>query len=252
MATARNLPTAHPINKLLLPHFRYTMAINTRARASLINNGGIIDELFAIGGKGKVEFFKKASKIYSVDWTNIKSNVKTRGVDDAEQLPGYYYRDDGLKLFNTMEEYVRDVVSAFYASDEDVLADTELQDWVGDIYNNAFPSYFGGVQGHDFPEKIATKDRLIERCAVIMFTGSCQHAAVNFGQYQIYGFCPNAPFSLHLPPPTVKGMADHKVLMRSLPDKFTTEGSIGVTYLLAQFSTGEVCILEITYNYVEH
>ena len=49
VATMRNLPDPHPVYKLLRQHFRYTMAINTSARASLINNGGIIDELFAIG-----------------------------------------------------------------------------------------------------------------------------------------------------------------------------------------------------------
>ena len=43
VATMRTLPDAHPINKLLRPHFRYTMAINSRARATLINDGGIID-----------------------------------------------------------------------------------------------------------------------------------------------------------------------------------------------------------------
>ena len=49
IATMRNLPDPHPVYKLLRQHFRYTMAINTSARASLINNGGIIDQLFAIG-----------------------------------------------------------------------------------------------------------------------------------------------------------------------------------------------------------
>lgn len=240
MATARNLPTAHPINKLLLPHFRYTMAINTRARVTLINDGGILDILFATGEKGRIELFKRASKIYSVDRTNIKKDVEARGVDNAEQLPGYYYRDDGLKIFGAIEEYVSGVVKTFYQNDEDVIADTELQNWVGDIYNTAFPSYFGGKQGHDFPAKIATRDMLIERCTVIIFTGSGQHSSVNFGQYTMYGFAPNAPFTVRRPPPTVKGMANHEVLMETLPDKFTAQGSIGVTYLLAQFSSDEV------------
>ena len=57
----RNLPDPHPIFKLLRPHFRYTMAINTRGRATLINDGGILDKLFAIGGKGKFELIRRAS-----------------------------------------------------------------------------------------------------------------------------------------------------------------------------------------------
>ena len=81
MATMRNLPDAHPVNKLLRPHFRYTIAINTLARASLINNGGIIDNFFGIGGEGKVELFKRSSEVYRVDITNIKESIQERGLE---------------------------------------------------------------------------------------------------------------------------------------------------------------------------
>ena len=53
MATMRNIPDAYPLYKLLCPHYRYTMAINSAARGALINKGGIIDHAFAIGGDGK-------------------------------------------------------------------------------------------------------------------------------------------------------------------------------------------------------
>ena len=53
MVTMRNLPDAHPVYKLLQPHFRYTVGINGAARKSLINDRGIIDQIFSIGGEGK-------------------------------------------------------------------------------------------------------------------------------------------------------------------------------------------------------
>lgn len=166
MATMRNLPDAHPINKLLRPHFRYTMAINTRARATLINDGGIIDQAFSVGGVGKEELFKRASPLYSVDWTNIKRSVKNRGVDDPNLLPGYFYRDDGVKIFDAFEEYVREVVNCFYACDDEVKTDPELAAWAEDVHTNAFPAYYGGKQGHDFPKTFSTKEDLIESCTV--------------------------------------------------------------------------------------
>ncbi len=240
VATVRNLPDAHPINKLLRPHFCYTMAINSRARATLINDGGIIDDSFGIGTNGKKELFKRAYTAYSVDWTNIRKSVKARGVDTQDELPGYYYRDDGLKIFDAIESFVTDIVNAFYPSDQDVASDSELQNWANDIHLNGFPAFYGETQGHDFPKEITTKSQLIERCTVIIFTGSAQHASINFGQYIIYAYTPNAPFALRKPPPTEKGVVDHKLLVETLPDEATAISAMATTFALSQYSTGEV------------
>ncbi|CAN6693419.1 unnamed protein product [Malus baccata var. baccata] len=47
IATNRQLSVMHPIYRLLHPHFRYTMEINSLARESLINAGGIIETSFS-------------------------------------------------------------------------------------------------------------------------------------------------------------------------------------------------------------
>ena len=245
VATMRNLPDAHPIYKLLYPHFRYTMSINCAARLMLVNPGGIIDQIFGIGGEGKVEFFQKVYKEYNVDWTNIEKNVAERGVDNADQLPGYYYRDDGLKIFRAIKGFVTDVVENFYPgkaakANDLVKKDTELQAWADDIHTNAFPAS-GGVQGHGFPKKINTRDELIERCTVIIFTGSVQHSSVNFGQYAYYGYVPNSPLTVREDPPTGKGN-DYQQLLDSLPDKGTAKSTMNLTYTLSQYSQDEVSL----------
>ena len=241
MGTMRHLPDPHPIYKLLRPHFRYTMAINARARASLINDGGIIDQLFAIGGKGKQELMRRGGTAYNIHWTNIKRNTKERGVDDPKTLPGYYYRDDGLKLWNAMESYVQLVVDDFYKDNAEVKDDSELQKWAQDIHTNGFPGYFGAEDGHGFPKQIDSKETLIELCTLIIFTGSAQHSAVNFGQYTYYGYVPNAPAGLRRPPPTKNG-ADYQDILESLPGKTTSFLAISTSYSLSQFSPDEVCI----------
>ena len=240
MATMRTLPDAHPISKLLRPHFRYTMAINSRARATLINDGGIIDRLFAIGGQGKVELMKRVSANYSVHWTNIVKSVRERGVDDVDLLPGYYYRDDGLKIWKAIEMFVEEIVDNFYQTDEEVSADTELRSWAEEIHTTAFPGHFGAKEGHGFPQRISTKEELTEYCTLIIFTGSAQHASINFGQYNMYGFVPNAPTTLRLPPPTKKGHADYVQLLKTLPNKQDTSKQIFVAHLLSQYSRDEV------------
>ena len=242
MATMRNLPDPHPIYKLLHPHFRYTMAINTAARATLVNDGGILDQLFAIGGAGKVILLERVSKIYQVQWTNIVQHAKERGVEDPNKLPGYYYRDDGIKIWNATKKFVEGIIDEFYSTDDDVMKDTEIQSWAEDVHTNGFPGRFGAKDGHGFPKEIATKKDLAEYSTLIMFTGSVQHASINFGQYDLYGFIPNAPSTLRLPPPNKKGVADYTSLLNTLPDKTDTARQIALANILSQYSHDEVSI----------
>lgn len=52
VATRRQLPSIHPLWKLLSPHLRGTLAINTLGRDRLIPAGGIADYSLSIGGGG--------------------------------------------------------------------------------------------------------------------------------------------------------------------------------------------------------
>ena len=242
VATMRNLPDAHPVYKLLQPHFRYTIGINSAARERLINDGGLIDMIFSIGGAGKNELIWRASKVYNVQGANVKQNTKERGVDDPTLLPNYHYRDDGILIWNAIESYVTEIINIFYKSDNDVKEDTELQHWAHDVHSNGFPGHGGATDGHGFPEKIESCEELINYCTLIIFNGSAQHAAVNFGQFDIYGFAPNAPFSLRQPPPTKKGVTTFTDILESLPNIFTAGLGIGLVFALAQFSPDEVSV----------
>ena len=243
MATMRNLPDAHPLYKLLQPHFRYTIGINSAARRVLISDGGVIDQTFSIGGKGKEMLMHRASMVYDVQGANIKENVKKRGVDDPILLPNYHFRDDGLLIWNAIESYVTEIIGIFYKSDDDVKEDTEVQSWANDVHFHAFPGYDGASDGHGFPENIQSREDLIRYCTLIMFTGSAQHAAVNFGQFDIYGFAPNAPFTLRKPPPAKKGVNTFATILDSLPTIFNSGLSSGLVFGLVQFSPDEVSIL---------
>ena len=52
VATRRQLPSLHPLWKLLSPHLRGILAINTLGRETLIPVGGVADYVLSIGGGG--------------------------------------------------------------------------------------------------------------------------------------------------------------------------------------------------------
>ena len=52
VACYRQLPTIHPMWKLLSPHIRGVLAINTLGRDRLIAKGGMVDIILSVGGGG--------------------------------------------------------------------------------------------------------------------------------------------------------------------------------------------------------
>ena len=161
MSTICNLPDPHPIFKLLQPHFCYTMAINVQAQASLINDGGVIDSLFAIGSNGKVELIQRASAIYSVHWTNIVKNIKER---EVQNLPGYYYAEDCIRIWKAIEKFAGEIIDHFYKTDEDVKDDKELQSWTEDIHTTGFLGYFGGMKAMTFQKRFQARNNSHSLC----------------------------------------------------------------------------------------
>jgi len=79
------------------------------------------------------------------------------------------------------------------------------------------------------PDKFDNLEQLVEFCTVIIFTGSAQHAAVNFGQFATYRFAPNAPLLMNLPPPKNNDDITLDNILASLPD--ATQASTVLLYI---------------------
>ena len=243
VATMRNLPDSHPIFKLLRPHMRTTLSVNWRVRETLFNDGGLFDQILSIGGEGKNELIRRAAREYNfLQWNNIEKSLKERGVDNKDELPGFYYRDDGLLLVGALKKYVEGVISLFYQSDEDVSGDSELRNWLDDIHTHGCPKRGQSKPDFGIPKEITSKEQLIELCTTIIYTASGLHASVTAPMFRQYSFVPNAPLSMSRPPPTKKGVADIKTLMASLPEEETAAKSVAILHILTQYNSNEVSV----------
>ncbi|KAM4599765.1 polyunsaturated fatty acid 5-lipoxygenase [Fundulus diaphanus] len=236
IAMYRQLPAVHPAFKLLIPHIRFTIAINTKAREQLICECGIFDKANATGGGGHVQLIQKAMKTLTYRSLCFPDMIKSRGMDSTEELPTYFYRDDGYKVWEATKSFVSDVVGIYYISDERVQGDEEIQAFVKDVCSF-------GMQDFDhceFPKSVKTREELIEYLTVIIFTASAQHAAVNFGQYDWCSWIPNAPSTMRKPPPKEKGQADVKLIIESLPDRGRSSWHLGAVWALSQYQENEL------------
>uniref|UniRef100_A0A671NTG9 Arachidonate 5-lipoxygenase-like n=1 Tax=Sinocyclocheilus anshuiensis TaxID=1608454 RepID=A0A671NTG9_9TELE len=240
IAMYRQLAAVHPVFKLLIPHVRFTIAINTAAREKLICKSGLFDKANGTGGIGIVEVIQKAMKSLTYKSLCFPEAMKARGVFNKEDLPNYYYRDDGMMVWEAVKSFVSDVVRIYYGSDETVQEDEEIQAFVQDV---CFSGMKNCPKDCEFPNSLKTREQLVEYLTVVIFTASAQHAAVNFGQFDWFAWIPNSPSTMRKPPPTQKGQVDMKYIMDSLPDRGRSSWHLGAVWALSQYQDEETTLI---------
>ncbi|KAL9266141.1 Linoleate 13S-lipoxygenase 2-1, chloroplastic-like protein [Drosera capensis] len=196
IAANRQLSAAHPIYRLLYPHFRYTMEINALAREALINADGIIESSFS-AGKYCMEL---SSVIYDQSWRfdfqGLPADLVSRGlaVEDSSAPHGlkltiedYPYANDGLVLWDTIKEWVSEYVNHYYPEEELVENDQELQAWWEEIKNKGHED----KKNEKWWPTLKTQKDLVEILTSMIWVSSGHHAAVNFVQFTYAGYFPN-------------------------------------------------------------
>ncbi|RVE76118.1 hypothetical protein OJAV_G00005910 [Oryzias javanicus] len=229
VSVLRNVPMVHPLYKLLIPHTRYTLQINFLARNLLISENGSFTQFAASGGEGMMTILGRSLSAVTYTSLCIPDDITERGVQD---VPNYFYRDDGLRLWEIIYRFVKGVIEYYYKNDKEVQQDTEIQKWISDIFEHGFLS-----QACTVPQSFTSVAQLVKFVTMVIFTGSAQHAAVNSGQYDYGGWMPNTPLSLKRPPPTKKGEASEDTLLETLPDVNVTVQGMATLWLLSKQSS---------------
>ncbi|KAL2090268.1 hypothetical protein ACEWY4_014956 [Coilia grayii] len=220
VSTLRNLPTAHPLYKLLFPHCRYTLHINTDGRHNLFGPKGVYTNATNLGGQGQFDLMKKWFSEMTYSALCLPEDICNRGL---ESLPNFFYRDDGQRLWDILNSYVRKMVEHYYLSDLEVKRDSELQDWIKEIFVHGFL----GRRETGIPKNFQTVGEVVKFVTMVIFNVTGQHSAVNTGQFDFGGWLPNSPNSMQKPPPTRKGVANERLLLDSLPSvKITALGAV--------------------------
>jgi hypothetical protein len=56
-------------------------------------------------------------------------------------LDEFPFLDDGTLVWDAMYEYVGEYISHYYSSNEDVINDNEIRDWIREIEENGHPNH---------------------------------------------------------------------------------------------------------------
>ncbi|MFS8005707.1 putative linoleate 13S-lipoxygenase [Helianthus anomalus] len=198
IATNRQLSQMHPIRRFLLPHFRYTMQINSLARLLLVNAMGIIESTFS-PGKYCMQISSDAyDQQWRFDHEALPADLISRGmaVEDPTAphsvkltIEGYPYANDGLLIYDAIKQWATSYVNHYYPQANLVESDEELQAWWNEIRTVGH----GDKKDEPWWPQLKTQDDLIGIVSTILWVTSGQHSAVNFGQYDFAGYFPNRP-----------------------------------------------------------
>ncbi|KAM4618195.1 hydroperoxide isomerase ALOXE3-like [Polymixia lowei] len=226
IASLRSFPVVHPLYKLLIPHFRYTVQINSAARAQLLAPDGLLAQS-TLGGEGLIELIKRYHAKATYSALCLPDVITARGL---EAVPNFYYRDDGLKLWNIISSFVKAMLEQYYTSDSEVTRDSELQRWINEIFTRGFP----GNSSSGIPGRFITVEEVIKFVTMVIFRISAEHSAVNNGQFDYCSWFPNSPLMLRKAPPTTKGQATMETVLETLADVGDTVGHIAATWILSK------------------
>jgi len=213
IATHRNLAPAHPLHRLLMPHFEGTLSINDAAHRFLLHPRGAVDWLAA----GTIESSRQAVidgiRNLDIDEAMLPATFASRGVEDPDLLPNYPYRDDALAYWGGIRDWVTSYLALYYPSDAAVATDPEIAAWARDLSSQE------GARIPGMPPEIPTRARLADAATLIIYTSSVQHAAVNFPQYDVMSYCPRMPLAGYAPAPTRREGMTEQDLLDMLPTR---------------------------------
>jgi len=153
----------------------------------------------------------------------LPNDLRTRGVDNIDQLPDYPYRDDALLIWNAINAWVGEYVAVYYGSDSDVTGDYELKAWATEL------TVSGKIKGF---KPITTRSQLVTVVTAIIFNASAQHAAVNFPQFSIMTYAPFSAGTGGAPAPAWSAGQTQASWSQMLPSRLAAQEQILLFHIL--------------------
>lgn len=165
----RALAADHPVYKFLNHHLYAAYGLTIIGRKLLWDDQTQYDKTFGWGATGSMRYMMDVLTDPTLSFTNsFPKDVQRRGL---QHIPGHKFATYGTWIYDALDRFVDAYLRDAYASDEDVLADADLQTWA------LWASQLGSVL--DFPSSFDSRQALKEIMVHTAFQNAVKHHMMN-------------------------------------------------------------------------
>lgn len=196
----------------------------------VLSKGGALDKWTSMGSEGTDVMLRKLYENFHMEDLDFLLDLKNRGLENNTKIANYFYREDGIRLWNAVQQYCSNVVDSFYESNQKLIDDCELQSWLHDLRDNGFP---GRAENIGLPETLSDLKDLSVMVCRILFTVTCRHAATHSEAMDMYGHDATVPATMRQPPPREKGGNKKELTIETLPEQKPEIYDAAMAYIMS-------------------
>ncbi|GLE03339.1 hypothetical protein PINS_up012229 [Pythium insidiosum] len=164
----RHLAPQHPVRALLERHMLVDFGIEVVGSSVLFSENTALDQVFGWGAAGCIRFADHQARTLELIKNDFPADVRGRGID---AIPTNRYVEYGAKLYAAIDQFVGRFVGVFYASDQSLCHDFELQSWA------AACAQVPQLRG--FPSAFKSRAALRRILSHYVFQSAVRHHAMN-------------------------------------------------------------------------
>lgn len=180
IVTRNNLPSDHPVRRVLWPHMWGTHYSNELVTEVLLMKGGDFESAFSFTHAGLCRLFGDSYEQYDVRVVDPVADAERRGIlKGGFPLP---YLENRQAHFDVMHSHARRYLELYYESDDDLRDDASMQSWVDEL-EQRLPGGVHGLLGDE-----VTVGGIARLIAGFIYLGSVEHEVLGTGlwNYQVW------------------------------------------------------------------
>jgi arachidonate 15-lipoxygenase len=170
-----NLPTDHPLRRLLAPHVSQTLVTNRATHLTLRRSGWDVRAL-SFPYKTLLRYYDDGARAFDIGRLDVRADAQRRGIPETLSYP---YLPQAGRYYELFESYVRAYLEHCYPDDATLQGDTATHLWFEFLDRevaNGIGSYVPSL----------TRESLIRLCTLIMYSVSVGHTENSLRDYAVF------------------------------------------------------------------